>query len=260
MPAMLDFLPIPDLNSSTLIRLGVFAFAAVVLTVLLFFVIRAIVYRVRNRERVQYEKLYGKGNYPEDILNDVGGCIQYYKNDADETYWFEVHLPKPGSEGARKLTNRCPASYIHVPHFLIRTLNPYKAYLLVDQLEEYLQSTGHSSRIGSVPEWGKASKKAGKSSKKDSKSRKADAPRKSPVASTNSHPQRETFAASKHSELRVMTSLYGVFRRMPKDRWSQPLRVFTVVAFAERYTVDRIDSELYIIQEPETYSRRYLRG
>lgn len=243
---MLDFLPIPDLNRSTLTRLGVFALAAVVLTVLLFFGIRAIVYRVRNRERVQYEKLYGKGNYPEDILNDVGGCIQYYKNDADETYWFEVHLPKPGSEGARKLTNRCPASYIHVPHFLIRTLNPYKAYLLVDQLEEFLQSTGHSSRIGSVPEWGKEGKTA--------------ASRKSPVASINGHPQKETFAASKHSELRLMTSLYGVFRRMPKDRWSQPLRVFTVVAFAERYTVDRIDSELYIIQEPETYSRRYLRG
>lgn len=117
------------------------------LAVLLFFVIRAIVYRVRNRERVQYEKLYGKGNYPEDILHDVGGCIQYYKTDADETYWFEVHLPKPGSEGARKLTNRCPASYIHIPHFLICTLNPYKAYLLVDQLEEFLQSTGHGAGV-----------------------------------------------------------------------------------------------------------------
>ena len=245
---MFDFLPIPNLA-----HLGVFALAAVVLTVLLFFGIRAIAYRVRNRERIQYEKLYGKGNYPEDILHDVGGCIQYYKTDADETYWFEVHLPKPGSEGARKLTNRCPASYIHVPHFLIRTLNPYKAYLLVDQLEEFLQSTGHSSRIGSVPEWGKASKKAGKSSK-------ADAPRKSPVASTRSRQHKETFAASKHSELRLMTSLYGVFRKMPEDRWSTPLRVFAAVAFAERYTVDRIDSELYIIQEPETYSRRYLRG
>ena len=256
---MLDFLPIPNPGHETLARLGVFALAAVLLAVLLFFGIRAIAYRVRNRERLQYEKLYGKGNYPEDILHDVGGCIQYYKTDADETYWFEVHLPKPGSGGARKLTNRCPASYIHVPHFLIRTLNPYKAYLLVDQLEEFLQSTGHSAG-GSVPEWGKASKKAGKSSKKDSKSRKADAPRKSPVASTRSRQHKETFAASKHSELRLMTSLYGVFRRMPKDRWSQPLRVFTVVAFAERYTVDRIDSELYIIQEPETYSRRYLRG
>lgn len=244
---MLDFLPIPDLT-----RLGVFALAAVLLAVLLFFVIRAIAYRVRNRERIQYEKLYGKGNYPEDILHDVGGCIQYYKTDADETYWFEVHLPKPGSEGARKLTNRCPASYIHVPHFLIRTLNPYKAYLLVDQLEEFLQSTEHGAG-GSVPEWGKASKKAGKS-------RKADAPRKSPVASTCSRQHKETFAASKHSELRVMTSLYGVFRKMPEDRWSNPLRVFAAVAFAERYTVDRIDSELYIIQEPETYSRRYLRG
>ena len=256
---MLDFLPIPNPGHETLARLGVFALAAVLLAVLLFFGIRAIAYRVRNRERLQYEKLYGKGNYPEDILHDVGGCIQYYKTDADETYWFEVHLPKPGSGGARKLTNRCPASYIHVPHFLIRTLNPYKAYLLVDQLEEFLQSTGHSAG-GSVPEWGKASKKAGKSSKKDSKSRKADAPRKSPVASIRSRQHKETFAASKHSELRLMTSLYGVFRRMPKDRWSQPLRVFTVVAFAERYTVDRIDSELYIIQEPETYSRRYLRG
>lgn len=251
---MFDFLPIPDLT-----RLGVFAFSAVLLAVLLFFVIRAIVYRVRNRERIQYEKLYGKGNYPEDILYDVGGCIQYYKTDADETYWFEVHLPKPGSERARKLTNRCPASYIHIPHFLIRTLNPYKAYLLVDQLEEFLQSTGHGAG-GSVPEWGKASKKAGKSSKKDSKSRKADVPRKSPVASTRSRQHKETFAASKHSELRLMTSLYDVFRRMPKDRWSQPLRVFAAVAFAERYAVDRIDSKLYIIQEPETYSRRYLRG
>lgn len=246
---MLDFLPIPDLNRDTLTRLGVFALAAVLLAVLLFSVIRAIVYRVRNRERVQYEKLYGKGNYPEDILHDIGGCIQYYKNDTDETYWFEVHLPKPDSEGARKLTNRCPASYIHIPHFLIRTLNPYKAYLLVDQLEEYLQSTGYSSRVASVPGHAKKSKK-----------RKANALRKSPKASTSSRQHKETFAASKHSELRLMNSLYGVFRRMPEDRWSRPLRVFTVVAFAERYTVDRIDSELYIIQEPETYSRRYLRG
>lgn len=76
---MLDFLPIPNLDHETLTRLGVFAIAAVVLTVLLFFGIRAIAYRVRNRERLQYEKLYGKGNYPEDILHDVGGCIQYYK-------------------------------------------------------------------------------------------------------------------------------------------------------------------------------------
>lgn len=254
---MLDFLPIPNLDRETLARLGVFALAAVVLTVLLFFGIRAIVYRVRNRERLQYEKLYGKGNYPEDILHDVGGCIQYYKTDADETYWFEVHLPKPGSGGARKLTNRCPSSYIHIPHFLIRTLNPYKAYLLVDQLEEYLQSTGHgdesSANIDSVPEWGKASKKGGKK-------RKADAPRKSTVASASSRQHKETFAASKHSELCIMTSLYSVFRRMPEDRWSSPLRVFARQAFTERYTVDRIDSELYIIQEPETYSRRYLRG
>lgn len=254
---MLDLLPIPDLNRDTLTHLGVFALAAVLLAVLLFFVIRAIVYRVRNRERVQYEKLYGKGNYPEDILHDVGGCIQYYKTDDDKTYWFEVHLPKPGSTEARNLTNRCPASYIHVPHFLIRTLNPYKAYLLVDQLEEFLQSTEHgvgsSANIDSVPEWGKASKRGGKK-------RKANSPAKADTASTHSRHHKETFAASKHSELRLMTSLYSVFRRMPEDRWSRPLRVFTAVAFAERYTVDRIDSKLYIIQEPETYSRRYLRG
>ena len=65
---------------------------------------------------------------------DESYSVKYLSKDNDESYYYELHLPKGYSRRQRR--EGFPKSFIHVPGFIIETDNPYVLWTLLENISK----------------------------------------------------------------------------------------------------------------------------